>query len=62
MTAPLIKKGTVLFPRTGRERLLGQIFNLGLECHDDLCGGLTTLLQGLVQQGLKLPKIRWIEA
>jgi phage terminase large subunit-like protein len=60
--APLIKNGTVLFPRTGCEELLGQIFNLGVESHDDLCDGLTTLLQGLVNQGLELPKIQWIEA
>lgn len=39
----------------------GQIFNLGVESHDDLCDGLTTLLQGLVEQGLELPKIHWIE-
>lgn len=59
--APLIKNGTVLFPRTGCEELLGQIFNLGVESHDDLCDGLTTLLQGLMNQGLELPKIQWIE-
>lgn len=37
------------------------IFNLGVESHDDLCDGLITLLQGLVEQGLELPKIHWIE-
>jgi phage terminase large subunit-like protein len=61
VVAPYIKNGTVLFPRSGCEQLLGQIFNLGVESHDDLCDGLTTLLQGLVQQGLELPKIHWIE-
>jgi phage terminase large subunit-like protein len=59
--APLIKNGTVLFPRTGCEELLGQIFNLGIDSHDDLCDGLTTLLQGFMNQGLELPKIHWIE-
>jgi phage terminase large subunit-like protein len=59
--APYIKNGTVLFPRTGCEQSLGQIFNLGVESHNDLCDGLTTLLQGLVSQGLELPKIQWIE-
>src|ERR1035437_3683985 len=62
VVAPYIKNGTVLFPRTGCEQLLGQIFNLGVESHDDLCDGLTTLLNGLVEQGLELPKIHWIEA
>ena len=61
VVAPYIKNGTVLFPRSGCEQLLGQVFNLGVESHDDLTDGLTTLLQGLVQQGLELPKIHWIE-
>jgi hypothetical protein len=42
------------------EQPLGQIFNLGVESHDDLCDGLASLLQGLVEQGLELPKIHWI--
>jgi phage terminase large subunit-like protein len=56
VVAPYIRNGTVLFPRTGCEELLGQIFNLGVESHDDLCDGLTILLQGLVQQGLSCRK------
>ncbi len=31
VVAPYIKNRTVLFPRTGCEQLLGQIFNLGVE-------------------------------
>ena len=31
-----IRNGTVLFPRTGCVQLLGQMFNLGVESHDDL--------------------------
>jgi hypothetical protein len=57
VVAPYIKNGTVLFPRSGCEQLLEQIFNLGVKSHDDPCDGLTTLLQGLVSQGLELPKI-----
>jgi phage terminase large subunit-like protein len=30
VVAPQIKNGTVLFPRTGCEQLLGQILNLGV--------------------------------
>jgi hypothetical protein len=41
---------------------LAQIFNLGVEAHDDLCDGLTTLLLGLVNQGLELSKIHGVEA
>jgi phage terminase large subunit-like protein len=61
VVAPYIKNGTVLFPRSGCEQLLGQIFNLGVESHDDLCDALVWLLHGLVSQGLDLPKIHWIE-
>jgi hypothetical protein len=50
-----------LFPRFGCEELLGQMFNLGVESHDDLNDALLYLLQGLVSQGLELLKIYWIE-
>jgi hypothetical protein len=36
--------------------------NLGVESHDDLCDALVWLLQGLVSQGLELPRVQWIEA
>jgi len=62
VVAPYIKNGTVLFPRAGCEQLLGQVFNLGVEAHDDLVDALVWLIQGLVGQGLDLPKIHWIEA
>jgi predicted phage terminase large subunit-like protein len=62
IVAPYIKNGTVLFPRSGCEELLGQMFNLGVESHDDLNDALVYLLQGLVSQGLELPKIHWIDA
>lgn len=62
VVAPYIKNGTVLFPRAGCEQLLGQVFNLGIDSHDDLCDSLVWLIQGLVEQGLDLPKIHWIEA
>ena len=60
--APYIRNGSVLFPRTGCEQLLGQVFNLGVESHDDLNDACVYLIQGLVDQGLELPKIHWIEA
>jgi hypothetical protein len=40
---------------------LAQLFGLGIEKNDDLLDGLVTLLEGLLQQGLELPKIQWIE-
>jgi hypothetical protein len=38
-----------------------QIFNIGVESHDDLNDALVYLLQGLANQGLEFPKIHWIE-
>jgi hypothetical protein len=37
------------------------MFNLGIEAHDDLNDALVYVLQALANQGLKLPKIHWIE-
>ncbi len=62
VVAPYIKNGIVLFPRTGCEELLGQIFNLGIDAHDDLCDSVVWLLQGFADSGLELPKIHWIDA
>ncbi len=60
VVAPYIKNGTVLFPRHGCEELLGQLFNLGVESHDDLVDALVHLIQGLVNIGLDLPKISFV--
>jgi hypothetical protein len=56
--APYIENGTILFPHSGCEELLGQIFNLGVESHDDSNDAMVYLLQGLADQGPELPKIR----
>jgi predicted phage terminase large subunit-like protein len=61
VVAPYVKNGTVLFPRTGCEQLLAQLFGFGVEAHDDLVDALVYLILGLVEQGLELPKIHWIE-
>jgi predicted phage terminase large subunit-like protein len=62
VVAPHIKNGTVLFPRTGCEELLGQVFNLGVESHDDENDAMVHLIQGFINQGLGLRKIHWIDA
>jgi len=43
--------------------LLGQMFGFGIEKYDDLLDGLIidTLIEALVEQGLELPKIHWID-
>jgi hypothetical protein len=38
-----------------------RLHHLGVGSHDDLCDGLTTLLQGFMNQGVELPKIHWID-
>jgi phage terminase large subunit-like protein len=63
VVAPYIKNGTVLLPRGPDARSYwGKTLKLGVESHDNLCDGLVWLIQGLVNQGLELPKIHWIEA
>ena len=53
--ATYIKNGTVLFPRNGCQELLNQMFNFGVEAHDDLVDGLVNLILGLSETGLGLP-------
>ena len=60
--APYIKNGTGLFPRSDCDEVLGHLFNLGVESNDDLMEALVCPVPGLVEQGLDLPMIRWIEA
>lgn len=43
-TAPLIKNGTVLFPRKGCEELIGQLVGFGSEKHDDLADAFAILV------------------
>jgi hypothetical protein len=61
VVAPYIKSGAVRFLRIGAAQLLQQVFGLGVESHDDLCDGLTTPIQGLVDDGLDLPKVHWLD-
>jgi hypothetical protein len=52
VVAPYIKNGTVLFPRSGCEELLGQMFNLGVESHDDLNERARVPIAGACQSGI----------
>ncbi|HEY5259279.1 MAG TPA: hypothetical protein VIJ46_01435 [Rhabdochlamydiaceae bacterium] len=61
VVAQYIKNGTVVFPRTGCEELLQEVFGLGTEAHDDLVSGLCYLVIGLVEAGLHLPTIGMVE-
>lgn len=44
ITSPYIKSGKILFPRHGGEDLVSQITNFGIEKHDDLADGFSTLI------------------
>jgi phage terminase large subunit-like protein len=61
VAAKFIKDGSVVFPRTGCEHLLRQLFNLGTEKHDDLVDGLVYLILGTLAQGSDLQKIVWLD-
>ncbi len=52
-----IKNGTVMFPRTGCEKLIAQLLNFGNEEHDDLVDGLVNLILGAVGQGLDIRRV-----
>lgn len=49
--ATFIQSGQVRFPRKGCEDLLAQILGFGVEEHDDLVDGLTTLILGIFAGG-----------
>lgn len=57
VAARYIKNGTVLFPKTGCEKLIQQLLNFGNESHDDLVDGLVNLIFGVVEQGLDIRKV-----
>jgi phage terminase large subunit-like protein/nitrogen regulatory protein PII-like uncharacterized protein len=61
VAAKFIKDGSVLFPRTGCEHLLRQLFNLGTEKHDDLVDALVYLILGTLAKGSDLHKIIWLD-
>lgn len=57
VAARYIKNGTVLFPKSGCEKLVQQLLNFGNEDHDDLVDGITNLILGAVGEGLDIRKV-----
>lgn len=57
VAARYIKNGTVLFPKSGCEKLIQQLLNFGNEAHDDLVDGLVNLILGAVGQGLDIRRV-----
>lgn len=57
VAARYIKNGTVLFPKTGCEKLIQQLLNFGNEDHDDLVDGLVNLILGAIGEGLDIRRV-----
>lgn len=57
VAARYIKNGTVMFPKTGCEKLINQLLNFGNEDHDDLVDGLVNLILGAVNEGLDIRRV-----
>ncbi len=49
LTSSLIKNGTILFPETGCEKLIEQMFGFGVEKHDDLADAFSLLILQIVE-------------
>lgn len=50
LVSHLIENGTVLFPRRGCERLIGQLVHFGVEKYDDLADAFSMLLSYIVNE------------
>lgn len=57
VAARYIKNGTVLFPRSGCEKLIAQLLNFGNEEHDDLVDGLVNLILGAIGEGIDIRRV-----
>ena len=53
VAATHIRNGTVVFPMTGCEELLQQVFSFPTEKHDDQLDGLVYLILGLLKDGIQ---------
>ena len=57
LTANMIKRGKVLFPREGAEELINQIVNFGVEKHDDLADAFSNLVLSTIEDPPVVPRI-----
>ena len=60
VAARYIKNGTVMFPRTGCEDLLTQLFGFGVEKHDDMVDALVYCILGAVGEGIEKQIVEYI--
>ncbi len=59
ITTPYIKSGKVLFPRYGAAELISQITNFGIEKHEDLADGFSTLIIKSIESDRPYYKTNW---
>ena len=61
VAATHIRSGRVLFPITGCESLLQQLFGFGREAHDDQVDALVYLILGLLKDGIDQKVVHWLK-
>lgn len=59
ITTPYIKSGKVLFPSYGASELISQITNFGIEKHDDLADGFSTMMIKIIEGDKPYYKFRF---
>jgi predicted phage terminase large subunit-like protein len=57
LTANMIKRGKVKFPKEGAEELINQIVNFGVEKHDDLADAFSNLVLNTIEEPPRVPRI-----
>jgi len=57
LTANMIKRGKILFPKEGAEELINQIVNFGVEKHDDLADAFSNLVLNTIEEPPRVPRI-----
>lgn len=55
LTSDLVKKGVILFPRSGSEKLINQLVNFGSERHDDLADAFSLPIGFFTENYLRYP-------
>jgi predicted phage terminase large subunit-like protein len=60
LTSGLIQNGQVLFPKTGCEELINQIVHFGVEKHDDLMDAFTLVVNYIIANPYREPRISFL--
>ena len=61
VAATHIRNGTVVFPITGCESLLQQLFGFGKDSHDDMVDSLVYLILGIMKDGIEQKVVHWLK-